>query len=108
MSDDAGREQKEESTTPEVASAPVGPGVPWGLALFLVVVVLLVVFVVQNAQSVALKFLGWEGEYPLSLIIILVIAVSILLDEILGGVLRSRRRRRRAERDELRRLRKER
>lgn len=112
MSDDVGREEEkkeeEESTTPEVASAPVRPGVPWGLSLFLIGVVLLVVFVVQNAQLVALKFLGWEGEYPLSLIIILVIAVTILLDEILGGVLRSRRRHRRADRDELRRLRKER
>ena len=35
MSDDVGREQ-EEPTTPEVASPPVRPGVPWGLALFLI------------------------------------------------------------------------
>lgn len=106
MNDDTVQEPEEEPTADE-SLAPARPGVPWGLAAFLVGVVLLVIFVVQNAQSVSLQFLGWEGEYPLSLIIILVIAVSILLDEILGGLLRSRRRRRRAERDELRRLRKQ-
>lgn len=84
------------------------PGVPWGLGAFLVGVVLLVVFVVQNAQEVALKFLGWEGEYPLSLIIILVVAITVLLDQILGSALRRRRRRRKAEREELRQLRKQR
>ena len=83
------------------------PGVPWGLAGFLLGVILLVIFVVQNVQEVALRFLGWEGEYPLSLIIIVVIAVSILLDEFLGAALRRRRRRRRAEKEELRRLRRQ-
>lgn len=80
-------------------------GAPWGLAAFLIGVLLIVIFVVQNVQEVALRFLGWEGEYPLSLIIIIVIALTILLDEILGGLLRRRRRNRRAEKAELRRLR---
>ena len=44
-------------------------------------------------------------QRPLSLIIIVVIAISVLLDEFLGTALRSRRRRRRAEKEELRRLR---
>jgi uncharacterized integral membrane protein len=83
------------------------PGVPWGLAGFLLGVLLLVVFVVQNVQEVALRFLGWEGEYPLALIIIVVIAISILLDEFLGAALRRRRRQRKAEKEELRRLRRE-
>ena len=83
------------------------PGVPWGLAGFLLAVVLLVIFVVQNVQEVALRFLAWEGEYPLALIIIVVIAISVLLDEFLGAALRRRRRRRRAEKEELRRLRRQ-
>ncbi|MEX2655818.1 MAG: lipopolysaccharide assembly protein LapA domain-containing protein [Acidimicrobiia bacterium] len=83
------------------------PGVPWGLAGFLLSVILLVVFVVQNVQEVALRFLGWEGVYPLSLIIVVVIAISVLLDEFLGAALRRRRRIRRAEKEELRRLRRE-
>lgn len=84
-----------------------GPGVPWGLAGFLFSVILLVVFVVQNVQEVALRFLGWEGEYPLSLIIVVVIAISVLLDEFLGAALRRGRRRRKADKEELRRLRRE-
>jgi uncharacterized integral membrane protein len=84
------------------------PGVPWGLAAFLTGVILLVLFVVQNVQDVSLEFLGWEGEYPLALIIIVVVAVSVSLDEVLGSLIRRRRRKRRAERDELRRLRKDR
>lgn len=105
MNEDFERTEQPEASEP--TPVPERTGVPWGLAAFLVGVVLLVVFVVQNAQSVSLKFLGWEGEYPLSLIIILVIAVTVLLDEILGGVLRRRRRRRRTEKEELRRLRKQ-
>ena len=83
------------------------PDVPWGLAGFLFGVVLLVIFVVQNVQEVALRFLGWEGEYPLSLIIIVVIAISVLLDEFLGAARRRRRRRRKTEKEELRRLRRQ-
>lgn len=83
------------------------PGVPWGLAGFLLGVLLLVIFVVQNVQEVDLRFLGWEGQYPLALIIIVVIAISILLDEFLGAALRRRRRQRKAEKEELRRLRRE-
>lgn len=91
----------------EESGRDAGPGVPWGLAGFLLSVILLVVFVVQNVQEVALRFLGWEGEYPLSLIIIVVIAISVLLDEFLGAALRRRRRTRKAEKEELRRLRRE-
>jgi uncharacterized integral membrane protein len=103
-----------ETTRPESESVPealaepeASGGVPWGLALFLIGVILLVTFVVQNVQEVRLVFLGWEGEYPLSLIIILVIAITIFLDEALGAVVRRRRRRRKAEKTELRRLRKQ-
>ena len=88
---------------PKIRREPTG--VPWGLAAFMVSIVLLVIFVVQNVQDVTLKFLGWEGQYPLSLIIIVVIAVSVLLDEMLGSALRRRRRNRREEKEELRRLR---
>ena len=94
-------EQPERETVVERA------GAPWGLAAFLIGVLLIVIFVVQNVQEVALRFLGWEGVYPLSLIIIIVIALAVLLDEILGGVLRSRRRKRRSDKAELRRLRRD-
>lgn len=105
--DESADESREIETPPGQPAAVDRPGVPWGLAGFLIGVILLVIFVVQNVQEVALRFLGWEGEYPLSLIIIVVIAVAVLLDEFLGAALRRRRRRRRAEKEELRRLRRE-
>jgi uncharacterized integral membrane protein len=80
--------------------------IPFGLILFLVIAVLLVVFTVQNSsEDVTLKFLVWEGSYPLALIIIGVVAVTVILDEVLGLFLRQRRRRRLAEKQELKRLR---
>lgn len=79
---------------------------PFGLLIFLVIAVLLVVFTVQNSsEDVTLKFLAWDGEYPLALIIIGVVTVSVILDEIMGLFLRQRRRKRLSEKQELKRLR---
>lgn len=80
-------------------------GIPWGLAAFLVLSILLVVFAVQNTQAVELRFLGWAGEFPLVVIIAVVAVVSVVLDEVLGAMMRRRRLRRAREREELRRLR---
>lgn len=80
--------------------------IPFGLIVFLIIAVLLVIFTVQNSsEDVTLKFLPWEGQYPLALIIIGVVAVTVILDEVFGLFLRQRRRRRLAEKQELQRLR---
>ena len=79
---------------------------PFGLIVFLVIAVLLVLFTVQNSsEAVTLKFLVWEGSYPLALIIIGVVSVTVVLDEVFGLFLRQRRRKRLAEKQELKRLR---
>lgn len=82
-----------------------GPGVPWGLTVALILALLLVVFAVQNTQTVALTFLGWAWEFPLVVIIVSVAVVSIVATELLGWVMRRRRTRRARERQELKRLR---
>lgn len=82
-----------------------GSGFPWGVLLFLLVAVVVVIFSVQNTQDSSLRFLGWTWELPLVIIVLVTVVVSVFLDEILGAMLRSRRRRRRAEKEELRRLR---
>ena len=87
------------------AQAPEPSDIPWGLVGFLVGAILFTTFVLQNGQDVDLRFLGWDGSFPLSFIIVIVAVVAVILDEILGIALRRRRRRRRAEREELRRLR---
>ncbi len=80
--------------------------IPFGLIVFLIIAILLVIFTVQNSSGdVPLKFLVWEGSYPLALIIIGVVAVTIILDEVLGLFLRRRKRKRFAEKQELKRLR---
>lgn len=90
---------------PEPAQLSARTELPWGLGIFLLLAVLVAVFIVQNTQQVALRFAGWSGFFPLALIIVIVVVVTVVLDEILGLVMRGRRRRRVAEREELRRLR---
>lgn len=104
-------EETPEETAVEEAAAEPGvyaeprPELPWRLTIFLVLAILVVVFAVQNTQTVELRFLAWNWQLPLVIIILVAVVVSVLLDEILGGILRRRRRRRRLEREELQRLR---
>lgn len=90
----------------ERPTAPVEAGVPWGLIFFLILSVLMAIFAVQNTQDVELEFLTWSGEFPLIMIIVGVFVTAVILDEILGTILRRRRRTRRLEKQELERLRK--
>jgi uncharacterized integral membrane protein len=109
-------ETPEETTAPSAGqAAPAGqtpppeaergPGIPWGLTVALILALLLVVFAVQNTQTVALTFLGWEWRFPLVVIIVSVTVVSVVATELLGWVMRRRRARLARERQELKRLR---
>lgn len=80
-------------------------GIPWGLGFGLLFALAVAVFAVQNDRDVDIRFLGWEGEMPLAVLVIGVAIASIIFDEVVGVVYRRRRRARRAEREELRRLR---
>lgn len=107
---ESGAEDPQDSLTvdknpPFTAAKPASSGIPWGLASFLVLVILIAAFAVQNPADTEINFLGWSWQFPLALVIIAVVAVSVVLDEILGAVLRRRRRRRRADKHELRELR---
>lgn len=100
------KEEKKSPAKPEPAPPPVDAGVPWGLAFFLILSVLMAIFAVQNTQDVELEFLTWAGEFPLIMIIVGVFVTAVVLDEILGTILRRRRRTRKMEKQELERLRK--
>lgn len=89
----------------DVGQPPDRPGIPWRLGLFLVLMVLVVVFAIQNTQEVELKFLAWSWQLPLVVIILATMVVSVVLDEVLGGIIKRQRQRRRLEREELKRLR---
>lgn len=96
-------------------SAPIPPvttrvrsgdsGLSWGLAIFLVFAVLFVVFVVQNSDNVPVRFLNWEGTFPLPLILVITAILAVVADEIFGLIRRRRRRHLLAEKEELERFR---
>lgn len=67
-----------------------------GVGLLLV---LLVIFVVQNTQEVDVAFLAWEGRLPLSAGILIAAAAGILITTTAGGlrILQLRRRVRRGK-----------
>jgi uncharacterized integral membrane protein len=82
-----------------------GSGIAWGAVVILIGLALLVVFAVQNTDPVPVHFLWLEGDYPLSLVILITVAVVVLFVELFGLLYRRRRRKRLAERQELKRLR---
>lgn len=104
MTDDASF-QKEPDLLPPKSKPPRGSGVSWGVAIFLIFALVIVVFVVQNTANVPVKFLSWEGTFPLPLLIVVTALLAIIADEIVGVIRRRRRRIRFAEREELKRYR---
>ncbi|MDH3306646.1 MAG: lipopolysaccharide assembly protein LapA domain-containing protein [Acidimicrobiia bacterium] len=84
-----------------------GTGVYVGFVAVLAVLAALVILAAQNTDPVRFSFLQWDLEYPLVAILLATIGGSILLDEAVGWVWRSRRRRVLSERAELKELRAE-
>jgi uncharacterized integral membrane protein len=95
----------EPDLVPPQAKVSGGSGLSWGVALFLIFALLIVVFVVQNTANVPVKFLSWEGSFPLPLLVVVTALLAIVADEIVGLIRRRRRRTRLAEREELERYR---
>ncbi len=93
----------------ETAAPPpavqTGSGIPWRLTLFLLLTVVVVIFAVQNTQDVQLRFLGWSWTLPLVIIILIAVVVSVILDEVLGGIIKRQRAKRQREKAELEHLR---
>ncbi len=93
---------------------PHDPSVPslvsrirWGLITFIILAVAVIILAGQNTQEVELRALGWTARAPLAVIILTTVLVTVILDELVGLILRSRRHKRHAERTELERLRRE-
>ncbi|QYJ02814.1 lipopolysaccharide assembly protein LapA domain-containing protein [Nocardioides panacisoli] len=72
-----------------------------GLTGFGVVLVLLIIFIAQNTQSVRVSFLSWSGQAPLAVVLLAAVAGAILACAIAGTlrILQLRRRVRRAAKD---------
>lgn len=80
----------------------------WGLVAFIVLALAVIILSAQNTQEVELNALGWTARAPLVVIILVTVLVTVVLDELVGVILRARRRKRLAEKEELRRLRRDR
>ncbi len=93
---------------PAAPPAPQPRGeMSWGLGIALLLGLIVVVFAVQNTDSVQISFLAWSWTTPLAFVIFLVAVISAIADELFGLVSRRRRRRRKSEKEELKRLRAE-
>ena len=45
----------------------------------ILLLILVVIFTLQNADSVPLKFISWQTEMPVALIIIITLSIGIIL-----------------------------
>ena len=82
-----------------------GPGFALALVMIVAIGVGLVLLVWQNQEPVPLRFLGFEAQVPLFVIVLVTALVALILDEVVGLVWRRRRARRLRDREELDRLR---
>lgn len=73
-------------------------GVYAALGVAALVLILLVVFIVQNTQSVQVSYFGWEGSAPLAAAL-LIAAVAGMVLALVAGSLRLLQVRRRVRRD---------
>jgi uncharacterized integral membrane protein len=80
-------------------------GIAWGAILLMLGIALVVVFTVQNTDPVPVRFMWMEGEFPLSIVILITIGAVILITELIGASYRRRRRRRQEDREGLKRYR---
>lgn len=70
------------------------------IAVGAVALLLLMVFVAQNTDPVAVRFLGWDGQFPLAVTVLVAAALGMLLTVVAGSlrILQLRRRVRRERR----------
>lgn len=104
-SDDALLDEPEESAAESTKTVYKGSGVRWGFVAGLILAVLLVILVFQNTDPVQFRFLIWEIETPLAALLIATAVIAAVADELVGLVVRARRRRRLEEKEELKQLR---
>jgi uncharacterized integral membrane protein len=70
------------------------------VALSGLVLVLLIVFIAQNTDPVSVRFLGWEGQTPLAVALLIATVAGLFLATVAGSlrILQLRRRVRRERR----------
>jgi uncharacterized integral membrane protein len=78
-----------------------GTGVYGSLIVAFVLAAGIVVGIIQNLQTVELKYFGWDLRTPLIVILLVTILATAILSALVGAGWRRRRRRQLADREEL-------
>lgn len=82
-----------------------GTGIYWRLLLAFVIAIAILVGIIQNSQTIELKYLGWDLRTPLIVVLLGTIVATALAGTLIGVEWRRRRRRQLTEAEELRDLR---
>ncbi len=78
-----------------------GTGLYWSLIGAVIVVIVVLIGIVANLQSVEFRYVGVAARLPLSVILLITIAATAFLTAVVGALWRRRRRRQLTDREEL-------
>ena len=90
---------------PEQHRVFAGTGISWAFIVGVLLTVAIIVLAVQNTDQVPVTLYFWNIEAPLIIVMVVTGLAAILIDELIGMIIRRRKRKVLAEREELKRLR---
>ena len=90
---------------PEQHRVFAGTGISWAFILGVILTVAIIVLAVQNTDTVPVTLYFWETTAPLIIVMVVAALAAILIDEMIGLVIRRRKRKVLAELEELKQLR---
>ena len=70
-----------------------GSGFRWSMLFGALILAVVIILVFQNTQTTRFDFLQWSIEAPLAALLLGTTLIAVLIDEIVGYVIRMRRRR---------------
>jgi uncharacterized integral membrane protein len=90
---------------PEQHRVFAGTGISWAFIVGAVLTAAVIVLAVQNTDTVPVTLYFWETTAPLIIVMLVTALAAILIDELIGMIIRRRKRKVLAEREELKQLR---
>jgi uncharacterized integral membrane protein len=82
-----------------------GTGISWAFIFGVLLTVAVIVLAVQNTDPVPVTLYFWETTAPLIIVMLVAALAAILIDEMIGMIIRRRKRKILADREELKHLR---
>lgn len=97
--------EPEPVAVPEQRRVFAGTGISWAFVFGVLLAVAVIVLAVQNTDTVPIKLYFWETTAPLIIVMLVTALAAILIDELIGMIIRRRKRKVLADREELKHLR---